>query len=132
MPLVVALWLALLQALSLAAPARPAGVEGASPSARVEQAGPTGRRVAIPHPGTPAEALPAGARVAADVLVRSGGPPPVGGAGPLAALPVFARPGLAAAAVARRALRRHGGASHAIAARGGVLPYFPTAPPIQG
>jgi hypothetical protein len=131
MPLVAVLWLALLHALSLAAPPRPARAGTASTPVRVEQAARPEHRAAMPRPEAPVEALPAGTSVTPTVLARASSPAPVGGGAPSPALPSVAGRGLAALA-ARQALRRYGAAPHVVTARGGLLPYFPTAPPIQG
>lgn len=133
MPLILALCLALLRAL-VAPPAGP--VIGPTVAAPVQVAawGDQGAADRIPrltHDG----ARPAheDVRAAAPVteLVTGRGEargwsipvPAVGGAAPR-----LTSEATYAAEVRARAL----GESHVVAARGGVLPYFPTAPPLQG
>jgi hypothetical protein len=132
MPLLAVLWLALLHALTLAPTPRPTGGVMAGAVARVALAAEGARSLAVRRAEPPEHALRAAERVAATALSREvGGPPPIGG-GPDATLLRAAAAELATADATRRVLRRHGTAEHAIAARGGLLAYFPTAPPLQG
>ena len=131
MPLLAALWLALLGALAAAPTARSLGPAAAAVAAW--SATPADRPAAADEAaraGRPArEALRAARPVTAATAARAGsasgnGPVPVA----LASAPRLS--GEAAFAADVRARSR--AASHAVAARGGVLPYFPTAPPLQG
>ena len=115
MPLLAALWLALVALL-------------AAPTA-------LGESVALrAAPAHREEALRAPRLVAAPGLVRVEAPrasaprshaPPAPGLAPAAAGPSASVATVAASRAARQP-------SHAPAARGGHLPYFPTAPPLQG
>lgn len=119
-PLLVLLWLALLGVV----PAAPAAARAAgAASARAE-------RSAERHPEPEALRAPPAARI---VAAR-----PTGQLVPVT--PQRHAPPFALAAAAGR--RDHGGGtarctiarqrSHVAAAQGGLLPYFPTAPPLQG
>ena len=117
MPLLVLLWLALLGVV----PAPPAAASaGAGRVACAEQR----------HPEPEALRAPPAARL---VAAR-----PTGQLTPVAPerqLPPFALVASAGrrdheGAAARRALARQ--LAHVVVARGGLLPYFPTAPPLQG
>jgi hypothetical protein len=113
MPVLAALWVALLHLLAAPAP-RTAGV--AAPARRVEWSVETAPALRAPRP------LPALGAVRSDAP-RQTGPAPHG----LAPAP-WPRAAIRAVA-ARRAARQP---SHASSARGGLLPYFPTAPPPEG
>jgi hypothetical protein len=127
MPIVAALWLALIHALFFVAPPRLAD-GAAKPRAGIEQTIERRRLATVPAEA-PEEALRAARIVAVTAISRTPGPATVGAGNPAALLqPAW----LAVASLtARQALRRHGAVSHALAARGSVLPYFPTAPPRQ-
>jgi hypothetical protein len=130
-PFVVALWLALLQALS-PVPSSLRSPDGGARGAHVGAARSVGdeRRLDAGPARRPHEAL-ASARVVAEAALTRATPPtpPQSGTAP-AALGAPAWP--ARASEARRALRHHGACSHAPAARGGLLAYVPTAPPRLG
>ncbi|MDF1504764.1 hypothetical protein [Roseisolibacter sp. H3M3-2] len=114
MELLLALWIALVQALTPA--------HAPSASVRLEAAADRG-----------ATAFLRAERVAGTTAVtRVAEPTPVDGNSASPALDGRRSAPIGASAAARVALRRLGGPSHAPAAAGGVRPYFPTAPPLQG
>jgi hypothetical protein len=133
MPLVALLWLTLLSGLTLAAPDSPRG--GASALAqRAEGRGTSAERrlsarVAAHVARAPEETIRLAAGVTRGAVGRSTGPTASGGAPPSALLaPAWAR----APAPTRRSVQGQGVGSHVVAARGRLLPYFPTAPPRLG
>lgn len=130
MPFVAVIWLALLHALSLAAPLPVRGGAGAGVPERVVQLHDTAPGIAAQRAHAPDDALRAAHRITGVAAARTTGAPPHGGA----SMPAFAAPASPSfpSQQARETLRRHGNASHAVAARGRLLPYFPTAPPHQG
>ena len=112
------LWLALLQALAPAAlPQRPSIVARERPAAIVAL-----------RAEAPGEAVRAERTVARVVVARVVEPAPQAPPRP----PLVAPAGPARECRAARAPPRGCARSHAVAARGGVRPYFPTAPPLQG
>ena len=128
MTFVAVLWLALLHALSLAAPPWHQGDAATSRHARVAQLA-TQRRVA-PRPAiAPEESLRAPRVVATTAISRAIGPAPFGTPPHALARPSWPVP---ATSEARGTIRRFDVASREIAARDRLLPYFPTAPPRLG
>lgn len=133
MPVLSLLWLALLHALTLGAPLRPADAAAARAPVRLERAlaalgGERWEAGARPHGSD--EARRATYRAPTSLASRAAGTGTPGGVPPVAvARPTWPEP---AAIVGAPALRHHGTAGHARAARGALLPYFPTAPPRQG
>ena len=114
-----ALWLALLQALAPAAiPQRPSIAVRDRPAAVV----------AVQAPRVPGETVRAERTVARVAAARVVEPAPHAPPRP----PLVAPAGSARECRAARAPPRGCARSHAVAARGGVRPYFPTAPPLQG
>ena len=129
MPLVVALWLALVHALAITTSIHPSAVVAAWSGPTVGQGVTAEPRVRAGAALAPDEALRQALPVRSVSVARSttpllSGPP----AAALATSPRLPDAPLFAAAVRARAL----GLSHAVSARGDVLPYFPTAPPLQG
>lgn len=148
MPLLVALWLALVHALTLTPPVRPTAAAVGSIAAVVGETN-AGRtttaddaRRAAGSTGTRAESrVGMEAAQSADETLRLAQPvrslsvprstvpaaagPPAAALGTMPRLPDAA---LGAAAVRARTLAR----SHETSARGDVLPYFATAPPLRG
>jgi hypothetical protein len=119
-PLLIALWLAVLHALVATPAARtPAADARAHAGASLHRSGsePLNQTVHAAH-------SPAGV-VATRGEAPSGHAPP---AAPIGTAPRLDDAAARAAAVRGRALD----ASHAVTARGAVLPFFPTAPPLQG
>ncbi|WP_148306531.1 hypothetical protein [Gemmatirosa kalamazoonensis] len=123
MSLLVALWLSIFQALAGHPATRPDGAAARAASAAVE----TSVRRSEPRPTRDA---PRFTRVVTGVVSATGAPPathptPATSLGSPAAL---LRALVGAPDASLRTLR----ASHAVAALGAVLPYFATAPPLQG
>jgi hypothetical protein len=116
--LLAALWLALLHALAPAAlPQRPSIVARERPAVIVAL-----------RAETPGETVRAERTVARVVVARVVEPAPHAPPRP----PIVAPTGPAPECRAARPPPRGCARSHAVAARGGVRPYFPTAPPLQG
>jgi len=116
--LLAALWLALLHALAPAAvPQRPSLVARDRPAAIVAL-----------RAEAPGESVRAERTVARVVVARVVEPAPHAPPRP----PIVAPAGPARECRAARPPPRGCARSHAVAARGGVRPYFPTAPPLQG
>jgi len=128
-PLVALLWLALLQALCIASPPSGGG-SATAPRARVERGLDRPERGDAARAEAPDAALHAARVVTTATLARPSGATTHGGTG-APALDWTACPRIDEAG-ARRILARYADASHAASARGGLLPYFPTAPPFRG
>ena len=122
------LWLALLQALSLSAPSRP--VAAAVPVRTVEAA--HARRVELvasrSTSGATGHELRAGRAIAAGTVPRASRAAPFRDGASLA--PLRPARALLAGADVRSALRGARDVGHAVASRGSLLAYFPTAPPL--
>ena len=129
MTLVAALWLALLHALCVAAPVRSPDPAAAAARPRAVQVD-AARRIAAHTERAPEQSLRLAPGTAAGAIVRAAGPGT--GSAPIPALLAPAWPRLTGPSTLQPALRRRGAASHVVATRGRLLPYFPTAPPRQG
>ena len=128
MPLLVLLWLALL-GFAPSASSAPSAVDAVA-AALVRGAGADHARPER-HPAPEAVRAPAVANLVAARLVTHFAPRAAGQhAPPFALVAAAIRRRDDADADARRALARE--LSHVLAARGAHLPYFPTAPPLQG
>jgi hypothetical protein len=130
MTFVVALWLALVHALALAGPSRLAGTTelalraGPSHAVRVE-------RVASRQSSDATElALRASRAIDTSALARTSRSVPLRDGSPLALHRLA--PTTLAAVDGQSVLLRLRDADHAVASRGSLLAYFPTAPPLQG
>jgi hypothetical protein len=131
MPFVAALALALLQALTVFSPLAPRqeGVARERPAAERLAFG--DRRIAAVSARLPEKALPAARTLGTPLLPRLASRTPLFDGPPTAAL-VAPPSRLASALTAPSRLRFGSVAAHVVAARGSLLPYFPTAPPLQG
>jgi hypothetical protein len=131
MPFMAVLAFALLQALAVFSPATLRREELAGTRLFAAQAVGGERRVAARSADLPEEALPVARTLGAPLLPRLGNRPSVGDGNPPAAL-------VAPLSVAARDPKTRGerlrveSTAHVVAARGSLLPYFPTAPPLQG
>lgn len=130
MTLVAALWLALLHALCVAAPVRSPDHAATSARPRAVQVDAAAGRIAARAERAPEQSLRLAPGIATGAIARAAGPGT--GSAPIPALLAPAWPRLTEPSTLQAALRRRGGASHAVATRGRLLPYFPTAPPRQG
>ena len=126
MTFVGVLWLVLLQAFALAEPSRPVGV-----AERALRAAPTRAE----HAAAVRASEPATVALLAARTIDAGTLPRASRSAPLrdgTTLPLHRFSRLAVVAVDGQASRRtHRYAGHAVASRGGLLAYFPTAPPLQ-
>lgn len=149
LPLVLVLWLALLHVVqpspavpvSLRSAERMGMASGTWTFQNTQQTIASGPRVVLPRSGgprmaristPPASALLHATRVAGvTAIVRDHAPTASGSPSTSPAWLPQRDPGLLASA-ARRTLAQHQTTTHRLAAHGGALPYFPTAPPFPG
>jgi hypothetical protein len=127
MPFALALWVLLLHAIAgvTALPAR--GAERAFTTARCESGHGAASAIEAGIPRVPAGTLRAARVTGTTAVTRTTYRPPVAGARVLT--PGDSSAGLRLAGHARRVLATSGTTTHRLPSRGGLLPYYPTAPP---
>jgi hypothetical protein len=126
----VGILVALLHALTIAAPSPPGGSTAVAHHVSETHVVRSERIASRRTSDTPEQVLRASRAIAAATIQRASRAAPLRDGSSLA--PQRAAPGMVAATAVRPALGRGGDVGHAVASRGSLLAYFPTAPPLLG
>lgn len=127
MSFVAAIWVVLLHALA-GPTALPVQAWPEAARARIEATAPRRSDAAVRPPQAPAEAIRAIRDIRTLVAARSGGRAPIDGTPASHQVAAVRRP--LPDVLTGRVLRTAGRATHRVASRGALLPFFPTAPPV--